>query len=602
MEVRPPDSSEAMSAEPQKRNRARERQAARKARQSRQQQRNLSLNMPDVNLPEVKIPSAKLPGGKLPVDKLPTDQIAVIRDQLAALLRRLQDAAYGMSWRKMLGRAPLIIGLLVVLIVVFSLSSLYSSEDVFSGVKVGGVALGGLSEEQAAATLAARWAEHDLSLRDGERSWSVPAEEMGFTIDAVTSARRALDYGREQGGIGAVLRAMIAGVDLDPVLEYNDEQARDALLHYVGSINVPPQNATVRLQGALVTHIPAQDGYRVEISRLIPLLGMDPLAVVQEGVIELPMQPVPALITDATPLVAYAQGLLDRSLQFEAYDPVGDETYQLDALPGEWGQWLDTQLIYHDTGPRLYLSVAAAPVREYLQEQSASLPEPLTLDIADGVRAMQEAVATGSLSTWVTVRYLPTVHTVARGESAYSISRTAGIPFFMLEQANPDAALEELYPGDQVQIPSRDAMLPFRPIRNKRIVVDLSEQYLWAYEDGEIVFEWLISSGMSSAPTSTGIYQILSHAELAYGSSYTLCDDENSSCGQWKMHWFMGVYEAVPGLMNGFHGAVELPNGAYLGGGNVGRPYTFGCIMSMEDNAYLLYEWADEGVVVEIRQ
>jgi len=52
--------------------------------------------------------------------------------------------------------------------------------------------------------------------------------------------------------------------------------------------------------------------------------------------------------------------------------------------------------------------------------------------------------------------------------------------------------------------------------------------------------------------------------------------------------------------MNGFHGAVLLPNGTYLGGGNVGAPYTFGCVMSQNDNAKLLYDWADEGTVVEM--
>jgi lipoprotein-anchoring transpeptidase ErfK/SrfK len=66
------------------------------------------------------------------------------------------------------------------------------------------------------------------------------------------------------------------------------------------------------------------------------------------------------------------------------------------------------------------------------------------------------------------------------------------------------------------------------------------------------------------------------------------------------MHWFMGLYEVTPGLMNGFHGAVELPNGAYLGGGNVGAPYTFGCVMSLDSNAQQLYEWAEVGTPVEI--
>ncbi len=112
------------------------------------------------------------------------------------------------------------------------------------------------------------------------------------------------------------------------------------------------------------------------------------------------------------------------------------------------------------------------------------------------------------------------------------------------------------------------------------------------------MFHWEISSGVQDAPTSPGIYQILSHERVALGSSYSLCSE--SGCGQWEMNWFMGIYEVRPGLMNGFHGAVELPDGRYLGGGNVGRPYTFGCIMSREEQGRTLYEWAENGTIVEI--
>lgn len=66
------------------------------------------------------------------------------------------------------------------------------------------------------------------------------------------------------------------------------------------------------------------------------------------------------------------------------------------------------------------------------------------------------------------------------------------------------------------------------------------------------------------------------------------------------MYWFMGMYEVSTGLMNGFHGQVELPNGAYLGGGNVGQPFTYGCVMSRPEEAEFLYNWAEDGVVVEV--
>ena len=66
------------------------------------------------------------------------------------------------------------------------------------------------------------------------------------------------------------------------------------------------------------------------------------------------------------------------------------------------------------------------------------------------------------------------------------------------------------------------------------------------------------------------------------------------------MTWFMGIYEVFPGLVNGFHGNVLLANGSLLGDGNVGYPATYGCVMSENEPALWLYEWAQVGTMVEI--
>ncbi len=522
---------------------------------------------------------------------------------LAAIMARIADlgmrAWYGFLQRSLRGQATLIVVVLIGLIGLFTLMSLNSSENVLPGISVNGIPIGGAAPDDASAALHEAWAEQEITFREGDRTWTLSPGELGITLDTAASVERAIAYGREQGLAGIVKTALL-GADVQPVVDVNPNQVHDAVYELAAEVYVAPSNASVELQGALVTHVDARPGKKLNTGVLVPMLMVDPVGLLAQEAIVLPMEGVPALITDAAPLVTYAQALLERPLSLEAYDPVADETYPFTLQPGDWGRWLDTRLVHHETGPRLYLSVAASPVREYLATQSAALPDPLRLDLGDGVRAVQEAVADGSLSTWVTVRYEPIEYSVGRGESAYSISRTQGIPFYLIQQANPDRDLSELYVGDTITLPSRDVMLPLRPVRNKRIIVDLSEQYLWAYEDGAIVFEWPVSSGISSAPTSAGVFQILSHVELAYGSSYTLCDA--NTCGQWVMHWFMGIYEAVPGLVNGFHGAVELPNGTYLGGGQVGRPFTFGCIMSVNDSAKLLYDWADQGVVVEIRQ
>jgi lipoprotein-anchoring transpeptidase ErfK/SrfK len=64
----------------------------------------------------------------------------------------------------------------------------------------------------------------------------------------------------------------------------------------------------------------------------------------------------------------------------------------------------------------------------------------------------------------------------------------------------------------------------------------------------------------------------------------------------------MGIYRPVPtsNFMNGFHGFPTRDGASLLWTGNLGSPVTFGCILVDTGNAKALYEWAEEGVVVEI--
>ena len=53
--------------------------------------------------------------------------------------------------------------------------------------------------------------------------------------------------------------------------------------------------------------------------------------------------------------------------------------------------------------------------------------------------------------------------------------------------------------------------------------------------------------------------------------------------------------------MNGIHGLPTLSNGNRLWAGNLGHPVSYGCIILDLDAAEDLYNWAEEGVVVEIQ-
>ncbi len=116
---------------------------------------------------------------------------------------------------------------------------------------------------------------------------------------------------------------------------------------------------------------------------------------------------------------------------------------------------------------------------------------------------------------------------------------------------------------------------------------------MWAYENGATKWEWVISTGISDSPTWPGIFQIQTHDGTAYAGNWNL----------W-MPSFMGVYRPVPTseFMNGFHGFPSRNGSQILWTSNLGAPITYGCILLSSTNAELLYDWAEEGVVVEIQK
>jgi lipoprotein-anchoring transpeptidase ErfK/SrfK len=142
----------------------------------------------------------------------------------------------------------------------------------------------------------------------------------------------------------------------------------------------------------------------------------------------------------------------------------------------------------------------------------------------------------------------------------------------------------------ELTIPSKDEMLPLPIVPNKRVIITIGEQRLRVYENGELLSDHVISTGIDRSPTQPGVFQVQTHEISAYASVWDL-----------TMPHFLGIYEAWPGFMNGIHGLPTLSNGTRLWGNILGRPASYGCIIMELDAAEFLYNWAEEGVIVELR-
>ncbi len=124
----------------------------------------------------------------------------------------------------------------------------------------------------------------------------------------------------------------------------------------------------------------------------------------------------------------------------------------------------------------------------------------------------------------------------------------------------------------------------------KEVVVDISDQRTYLYQNGVLINSFLVSTGEPGRDTAPGHYQILDKIPMAYASTWDL-----------DMPYWLGIYWAGP-LENGFHALPTVRNTGYtLWDGYLGQRVSYGCIILSLADAEILYNWVDIGTPVTIR-
>ena len=122
----------------------------------------------------------------------------------------------------------------------------------------------------------------------------------------------------------------------------------------------------------------------------------------------------------------------------------------------------------------------------------------------------------------------------------------------------------------------------------REIYISLARQRLWAYENGQVIQTFLISSGEETRGTKTGNFRVQSKYPEAWSDVWQL-----------RMPYWMGIYD-VGRVENGIH-AMPLRKNGRLVRWPVGIPASFGCVVATTDDAAELYRWAQLGTPVYIR-
>jgi lipoprotein-anchoring transpeptidase ErfK/SrfK len=475
------------------------------------------------------------------------------------------------------------------LLLVVGALAIYAQIRILPGVRALGVVLDGQTRTQAAEALRDGWGGRTILLSDGEGMWAVAPAVLGLTLDEEATVKAAFERGRSLGGLVARFRGRQT-LDVPPVLHLDAAAARANLQTLRPQIDRAPVDSGVRFVNGRAEAVQAQPGRSLDLAATATRLEQHPLEVVATGRLELIVQPVPSIVRDVSALVGRANQWLARTLSVQVYDPILNQPLDWSFTPDVWGAWvsLDVDPSGSDDLNWTFDTDAAGAA---LIERSTSLGPDRYIHLDRGVAAIEDAIGNQGSAVRLRAYHRAGRHTVRLGETIASISREVGVPYPWILEANPGVG-DSLREGQVLTLPSPDVLLPLPVVENKRIVISISRQRMWAWENGGLRWEWPVSTGIESSPTAPGVFQIQSHDPNAYAASWDL----------W-MPYFMGIYRPVPtsDFMNGFHGFPTRDGANLLWTGSLGYPVTYGCILLDTQNAALLYEWAEPGVVVEIQ-
>ncbi|GAB4467491.1 MAG: hypothetical protein Kow00124_00450 [Anaerolineae bacterium] len=179
------------------------------------------------------------------------------------------------------------------------------------------------------------------------------------------------------------------------------------------------------------------------------------------------------------------------------------------------------------------------------------------------------------------------VYIVQPGDTLYRIGLRYGVTVTALLAANNLISADRIEVGQQIIVPGvGEIPAPLTPpppsasVEGKLILVDLSEQMVYVYENNVLLHQFLVSTGLPATPTVVGDFKIY----LKYSSQRMRGPGYDLPGVPWVMYFYKGY---------GLHGTYWHSN--------FGQPMSHGCVNMRTDEAAWLYNWAPIGTPVKVQ-
>jgi vancomycin resistance protein YoaR len=241
-------------------------------------------------------------------------------------------------WRAGLSLGFVLVGLIVVTVAFILGYQLLYRDKIHRGVQVWDLDLSGLSRRDAQAALAdyfAGFTQAPWELRDGQQTWTVTPAALGIRLDATGTVEAAYAIGRAHSpawNLGEQLRTASKGVQIAPVLLYDEAAARGYVAELSDKVYRPVQEAALAIHGSEIFETRPQVGRRLDIEAT--------LASLRRVVGQLSQQKIDLVVEETLPRVIdagiahqQAEAITSQPLTLYAEDEWFTERPE---MPGPW--------------------------------------------------------------------------------------------------------------------------------------------------------------------------------------------------------------------------------------------------------------------------
>jgi len=172
------------------------------------------------------------------------------------------------------------LSLLALLLIAGALALQIAIQDrIVPGVRVAGLDIGGLTRAEAAAALSDRFqdlADSRYRFRDGERSWTATADELGLSVpvDELVADAFSIGHGDEsRRSLREQADAWFKGFDMPAKLRFDRSVARAYLQRLAAEIHVERRDASLHLAGTTVRKNEGLTGRSLDIEAALAALS-----------------------------------------------------------------------------------------------------------------------------------------------------------------------------------------------------------------------------------------------------------------------------------------------------------------------------------------